>query len=135
MKKEIIDDIITAIDNTKQFKKTYKNIVPIWTDVKQFPSCAVMYESEEKARDNLTNSKAYYIGKIGIFIYNKQSKTSYEDNLSDLIEEVYSVIEDTRWLKYKIVDATVSQMKRDGGIIHPYSMANIIVEIKYIKNI
>ena len=135
MRIEIIDDIITAINNTAQFKKTYKNIVPVWTDVKQFPACAVMYESEEKQRDNLTNSKAYYIGKIGIFIYNKQSKTSYKDNLSDLIEEVYSVIEDIRWLKYKVVDATVSQMKRDGGIIHPYSMANIIVEIKYLKKI
>ena len=135
MRIEIIDDIVTAINNTAQFKKTYKNIVPVWTDVKQFPACAVMYESEEKQRDNLTNSKAYYIGKIGIFIYNKQSKTSYKDNLSDLIEEVYSIIEGVRWLKYKVVDATVSQMKRDGGIIHPYSMANIIVEIKYLKKI
>ena len=135
MKKEIIEDILMEIENTSEFKKTYKNIVPIWTDVKQFPACAVMYESEEKERDNITNSKAYYVGKIGIFVFNKQSKTSYEDILSDLIEEIYSVIENIRWTKHKIIDATVSQMKRDGGIVHPYAIANIIVEIRYIKSI
>ena len=135
MKKELIEEIITKINETQKFKKIYKNIVPVWTDIRQFPACAVMYESEEKERNNITNSKAYYIGNIGIFVFSKQSKTTYEDILSDLIETVYDVIENIRWTKHKIIDATVSKMKRDGGIVHPYAVANIVVEIRYIKSI
>jgi hypothetical protein len=135
MKKELVEDIIQNLKETNKFKSFYKNTVPVWTNIRRFPAIAVLYESEEKVRDNLTNRKAYYIGHIAVFIFNKQAPNKYDDILSDYIELVYSVIENIRWHKYNIVDATVSSMKREGGIVHPYAIAKIDIEVRYIKEI
>lgn len=135
IKKELVDDLTDKLKATNNYKSTYKNIVPIWTNIKRFPAFAVLYESEEKTRDNLTNRKAYYKGYISVFIFNKQALNQYEDILSDYIEDVYAAVEDMRWNKYNIIDATVSSMKREGGIVHPFSIAKIDIEVKYIKQI
>jgi hypothetical protein len=135
VKKEIVEEIIKRVEEKGIFKKIYKNIIPIWTNIQQFPAFAILYEKEKKERHNLTNRKAYFIGEISIFIFNKQPQNKYDDILSDLIEEVYSVIEDIRWENFNIVDATLSEMKREGGIVHPYAIATITVQIRYIKSI
>ncbi len=135
MKKEIVEKLIENLNNTGQFKQIFKNIVPVWTNVKRFPAVAVMYEGEEKERDNLTNSKAYYVGNISVYVFNKQGRNDYEDILSDYIELVYSAVEQIRWQPMGVVDMTVSSMKREGGVVHPYAIARIDIEVRYIKRI
>ena len=134
MRKEITDTIYDEIVGLGIFKKTYKNIVPMWAKIPSFPAVAVIYDSETVERYN-NNHKAIANGKVGIYIYNHQSPSEYEDNLSEFIDEVQKVIEENKFLSCNLVECIVSEIKRDGGIIHPYSMAQIIVSVKYIKTL
>jgi len=135
MRKKIVEKILEGLQNKKAFVKLYKNIVPLWTQIDRFPAVSVMYESEEKERDNLTNNKAYYVGNISVYVFNKQARNQYEDILSDLIDVVYEVVEEIRWQPMGVVDMTVSSMKREGGVVHPYAIAKIDIEVRYIKRI
>jgi len=135
MRKEIVEKIVQGLKDKNLFVKFYKNIVPLWSQIDRFPAVSVIYESEEKERDNLTNRKAYYIGNISVYVFNKQHRNKYEDILSDLIDVVYEVVEDIRWQPMGVVDMTVSSMKREGGIVHPYAIAKIDIEVRYIKRI
>jgi len=135
MRKEIVEKLIDGLRDKNIFVKIYKNIVPLWTQIDRFPAVSVMYESEEKERDNLTNRKAYYVGNISVYVFNKQARNQYEDILSDLIEAVYEVVEDIRWQPMGVVDMTVSSMKREGGVVHPHAIAKIDIEVRYIKRI
>jgi len=131
VRKEIVDSLVEDLEGSGAFKKVYKNIVPVWTQVKSMPAAAVIYEEEKKDPDNISNRNCYYVGIVNIVLYNKQSKNSYEDILSDLIDLVYQIINDNEFLCYKVIDSSVASMKRDGGIAHPYSIAQIKVEVRY----
>jgi len=135
MRIEIIDSIITDLERTKKFKKIFKNSIPVWTDVKDFPSIGVVYESEMTERHNLNNAKAMILATIPIYIYNKQRGSDVEDNLSELVEIVQKVIETNTLLKTKTIEAMVTDFKRDGGMLMPYSVAQLILKVKYIKSL
>ena len=133
VRKDAVDAIAKDLYDTGEFKKIFKNIVPVWTNVSNMPAVAILYESDLAARDNLTNSRMMYNGKILIYIYNRQSANEYEDILSELIEVVKEKIIDNEYLRCNTVDTVVSGMKRDGGTIHPYSMVQITVSIKFLS--
>ena len=133
VRKDAVDAIAKDLYDTGEFKKIFKNIVPVWTNVSNMPAVAILYESDLAARDNLTNSRMMYNGVIKIYIYNRQSANDYEDILSELIEVVKEKIIDNEYLRCNTVDTVVSGMKRDGGTIHPYSMVQITVSIKFLS--
>ncbi len=135
-RKDIVDELASDFEATAEFKKVYKNIVPVWTQVPSFPAIAVLYEGEEKDRGNMVNSCANITGKVYIYIYNQQeSERDFEDILSDLIDLVYSIIEENEYIKCNAIDSMVSSMKRDGGLVHPYALCQIAVEVKYRKHL
>ncbi len=133
VRKEAVDAIAKDLYDTGEFKKIYKNIVPVWTNVSNMPAVAVLYESEEAGRDNLTNSRMMFHGRILVYIYNRQSANEYEDILTDLIEEVKDKIIDNEYLRCNTIDTVVTGMKRDGGTIHPYAMCQLVVSIKFLS--
>ena len=133
MRLEIINAVVSDLERTKKFKKIYKNIIPMWTDVKDFPAVGLVYETDQMERNNLVNSKAYVIATIPICIYNKQKASDYDDNLSEYVEIVQKVIETNEFLRNNTIEAIVSDFKRDGGMLLPYSVAQLTLKVKYIK--
>ena len=105
----------------------------MWTDVKDFPAVGLVYETDQMERNNLVNSKAYVIATIPICIYNKQKTSDYDDNLSEYVEIVQKVIETNEFLRNNTIEAIVSDFKRDGGMLLPYSVAQLTLKVKYIK--
>jgi len=131
IRQEIVDAIIADLEADGSFKRIYKNITPTWTQIKRFPAASVVYAEEIKDPDNITSNSCYYVGTVSIFVFNKQAKDKFEDILSDLITTIYKVITENDFLCTKVISADVSEMKRDGGIIHPYSVAEIRLEVRY----
>lgn len=133
MRLDIINAVVSDLERTKKFRKIYKNIIPMWTDVKDFPAVGLVYETDQMERNNLVNSKAYVIATIPICIYNKQKTSDYDDNLSEYVEIVQKVIETSEFLRNNTIEAIVSDFKRDGGMLLPYSVAQLTLKVKYIK--
>jgi hypothetical protein len=131
MRREIVDSLVEDLKASGVFESVYKNIVPVWTQVKQFPAVAVIYEAEQKDPENITTRACYYIGTLSIYIYNKQPKNQFEDILSDLIDTVYKVIDDNKVLCCEVLSSDVTSMKRESGMIHPFAMAEIKVQVRY----
>lgn len=133
MRIEIIDNIVKDLEQTRKFRKIYKNTIPMWTDVKDFPAVGIVYEADQMDRENLVNSKAYVVAKIPICVYNKQKASDFDDNLSEYVEIVQKVVEKNEFLRYNTVEAIVSDFKRDGGMLLPYSVAQLTLTVRYIK--
>jgi hypothetical protein len=135
VRKEAVEQLAADFEASGLFKKVYKNIVPVWTKVTRVPAISVIYSTEEADRDNFTNNKVRYYGNIYVYIYNKQGATKYEDNLTDLIEEVQRIIMENEYLRCNTIETIMAELKRDGGTIHPWSMAQLKVEISYIHRV
>ncbi len=135
-RQEVVEELVNDLKASGEFKNVYKNVVPVWTQVSTFPAVAVLYEGEEKERGNVVNSCANITGKLYVYIYNQQeSERDFEDILSDLIDLVYSIIEENEYIKCNTIDCTVSSMKRDGGLVHPYALCQIMIEVKYRQHL
>lgn len=135
MRIEIINSVVEDLERTKKFKRIYGNNIPMWTDVKDFPTVALVYESDMMDRDNLVNSKAIVNAIIPVYIYNKQRTSDYEDNLSELVELVQKTIENNVFLRTNTIESIITDFKRDGGMLHPYSVAQLNLKVKYIKRL
>ena len=135
VRQESVEQLVADFEASPLFRKVYKNIVPIWTSVNTVPAVAVLYSDEVAARENLTNNKVKYKGTILIYVYNKQGATKYEDNLTELIEEAQTIVMENEYLRCNTIETIMAEMKRDGGTIHPYSMAQMKVEITYIHRV
>jgi len=131
MRRRIVDSLAEDFERSGLFKRVFKNIVPVWTQVKAFPAISVIYESEEKDLENMSSRACYYTGKVNVYIYNKQPKNKFDDILTDLIDEVYTIIEDNDILCCEVIRSDVSRMKREGGLIHPYAVAEIQIAVRY----
>ena len=131
-RKDVIEALYDAIDELDIFDNIYKNIVPVWSNIPQFPAVSILYESEEAVPANNTNSCKTVTGKILIYIFNKQeSERQYEDILSEYIDSIYKLIAENEFLKCNAIDVTLASMKRDGGILHPFAMCQIEILVKY----
>lgn len=135
MRVELIDSIVEDLLRVRDFRKVYKNTIPMWTDVREFPAVGIIYESDQMERENLVNGKAFVVAKVPIYIYNKQKNSDITDNLSGYVEIVQNIVEKNEFLRYNTVEAIVTDFKRDGGMLLPYSVAQLILTIRYIKKI
>ena len=137
MRKVILNELVKGLENLNLFKKIYTNSAPLWTQIKQFPTCSVIYDTDEVNREFITcSNKMRYHGKISIVIYARRKNTNeYDDVLSDLIDSVETNINSNTTLQDLVIDCIVASIKQDGGVLHPHSMALIDVEVNYQKNI
>jgi len=128
---EVIDALEQDLIDSGLFKKIYKNVGVHWTQVRNFPAISIIYEQEQKIDDNMTRSGCKYEGLISFVVYNTQARDHYEDNLSDLIDAVYTIIRDNEYLRCNALTYDDIYFKRDGGTAHPYSVALITLKVKY----
>lgn len=135
MRIEIVDALVDDIERTRKFRRVMKNNIPVWSEVKDFPAIGIVYESDMIDRANLVNHKTFVLATIPIYIYNKQKGSDVEDNLSELVEVVQKVVETNTFLRNSTIEAMVTDFKRDGGMLMPYSVAQMILKVKYIKSI
>jgi hypothetical protein len=131
MRREIVEAIVEGLEDSGEFKRVYKNVGLHWSQIREFPAAAVIYESEEKDLDNSTNRSNYFKGNVQIILYNKQPKTSYDDILTDLIDETYKVIDDSEFLRCNTISTDASSFKRDGGLAWPYAVAVLDLEVRF----
>jgi len=131
VREDIVNSLLEDLKATGEFKKLYKNVVPVWSQVKMFPAVAVIYEMEEKESDSSSSRSCYYKGTIKVYLYNKQPKTKYDDILSSLIDVVYKVVEENDMLCNFVISADVARMKREGGLVHPYAIAELQIDVRY----
>ena len=131
VRQEAVEELAAEFEASQSFKEVYKNIVPVWTKVTRTPSIAVIYSEEYAEEDAMTSNKVKYNGTILIYIYNRQPSNQYEDILSDLIDEVQNIVVNNEYLRCNTISTLVAELKRDGGTVHPYSIAQLKVNVKY----
>jgi len=131
-REDILIEVGRILEGSKLFKKVYKNITPIWTQVKQVPAASYLYTTE----DVEVSSGDRLRGKLKLMIYitNKQKHSDdFEDILSTLITQVEFLIDRNEFLKCNTIETLVTNIKQDGGILHPYAVAQLTVTIDYLK--
>lgn len=131
MQEKIINELAKDLKNIKDFKRIYKNIVLNWNDIPEFPAISLVYSEDERSNEN---NKLRYKANIEIVIYNKQKSTNYEDNLTYLVKQVDSFIGRNAFLKCNTVESYISDFKRDGGIIMPFSIAQMTLFVDYFQH-
>ena len=131
MQEKIINELAKDLKNIKDFKRIYKNIVLNWKDIPEFPAISLVYSEDERSNEN---NKLRYKANIEIVIYNKQKSTNYEDNLTYLVKQVDSFINRNAFLKCNTVESYISDFKRDGGIIMPFSIAQMTLFVDYFQH-
>lgn len=131
MQEKIINELAKDLKNIKDFKRIYKNIVLNWNDIPEFPAISLVYSEDERSNEN---NKLRYKANIEIVIYNKQKSTNYEDNLTYLVKQVDSFIDRNAFLKCNTVESYISDFKRDGGIIMPFSIAQMTLFVDYFQH-
>lgn len=131
MQEKIIDELAKDLKTIKDFKRIYKNIVLNWKDIPEFPAISLVYSEDERSNEN---NKLRYKANIEIVIYNKQRSTNYEDNLTYLVKQVDSFINRNTFLKCNTVESYISDFKRDGGIIMPFSIAQMTLFVDYFQH-
>lgn len=132
MRREIVEQMVQSITDTGLFNKIYKNFMPVWTDVPDFPAAAVMYESEKLMREFISGNTFRYEATVIVTIYNKQDSTEYDDILTDLIDAVQRGILSNEWLVCNTIDCFQETMQRDGGALHPFAMAQLEFKVRYM---
>lgn len=136
IREELLELVVKDLTNTRHFKRVYKNVVPIWTQVDRFPSVAVTYDYETNKRNDSSSCKVRTTGNITIYVYGKQNNSAaFEDVLSESITIVEDSINNNTALQEKVIDCLVFSVKQDAGMLHPHAMAELVVNLDYIKNI
>lgn len=131
MQEKIINELAKDLKTLKDFKRIYKNIVLNWKDIPEFPAISLVYSEDERSNEN---NKLRYKANIEIVIYNKQKSTNYEDNLTYLVKQVDSFINRNTFLRCNTVESYISDFKRDGGIIMPFSIAQMTLFVDYFQH-
>lgn len=131
MQEKIINELAKDLKTIKDFKRIYKNIVLNWKDIPEFPAISIVYSEDERSNEN---NKLRYKANIEIVIYNKQKSTNYEDNLTYLVKQVDSFINRNAFLRCNTVESYISDFKRDGGIIMPFSIAQMTLFVDYFQH-
>ena len=119
------------IGRKKAFVNVITNNIPVWTAVKSTPTLALYIESSK-----YENKKGYSTveSEVIVYVYNRHrtNTVSSDDILSDLISVVRSTV---RCIKdSNILDIGVTSSQRDGGTIHPYTMAEIVINVSYVED-
>ena len=134
IREQLLELVVSDLEKTRKFKRVYKNVVPIWTQVDRFPSVAVVYDYETNKRNDNSSCRVRTSGTITIYVYGKQvNAAAFEDVLSEPIKIVEDSINNNTALQEKVIDCLVFSVKQDAGMLHPHAMAELVVNLDYIK--
>jgi len=114
----------------KLFKSVIKNNVPVWTAVKGVPAAAFFIAESEYSVTKFNSTTKV---TVAIYLYNRHDTNSLSSNdiLSPLINGVRRGI--TTLKGPAILSSTVVSAKRDGGAIHPFTVAEVTAEIEFVE--
>ena len=117
------------------FKRIIANQVPIWTSVDLTPAvCFYLPETEYEEGDGLRT-----IGNATVlfYVYNKHKTKglSLTDILTPYINAIKAEVKGLPDKEATILNAYVTKVKRDGGTVLPYTIAEIEVSISFIERI
>lgn len=115
------------------FKEVIKNNVPVWTAIEATPSVAFYPDSSDYTQDRYKN---WADTEIAIYIYHRHTTSglSLEDILTPIITRIRGVVKSLPSLNGKIIEAEIVSTRRDGGTIHPYTLAELILVVKSIES-
>jgi len=132
-RKDVFNAVVKALQDTGLFATVYKNHIPVWTQVTNFPSVAITWEQEKREVTGTGAScRDRIYGELTIYLYARQpAKNSYEDVLSDLIDAVDLSIKSSTELQSLVNVAEIDSVRQDGGILHPHAMALVSVNVDY----
>lgn len=119
------------IDRRNAFVQVITNNIPVWTAVKSTPTLALYLESSKYVtKKGYTNVSSEVI----VYLYNRHrtNTVSSEDILSDLIHVVRNAVRNITDPNILSIDVTSAQ--RDGGTIHPYTMAELVINVNYTED-
>jgi hypothetical protein len=132
-RKDVFDSVVTALESSGVFSTIYKNNIPVWTQVTNFPSVALVWEKEDRETTGTgAGCRVRIYGELTIYLYARQpAKNSYEDVLSDLIDAVDVALKSSTELQSLVNVAEIESIRQDGGILHPHAMALVSVNMDY----
>jgi hypothetical protein len=131
-REDVFEALCAALEATNVFSEIYKNHIPVWTQVNNFPSVALVWEEENWENTGTGACRTRIYGELTIYVYARQpAKNSYKDILSDLIEVLDTSIKGAAELQSLVNVAEIMSVKQDGGMLHPYAMAMVSVSLDY----
>jgi hypothetical protein len=131
-RKNILDKLYDIAKNIDSLKVVYQGVAPAWGNVRQFPACAIILDKEVSALQNYACDTRRKMNVLFI-IYHKHSNNDYDDILSPVIDSLENAIQTNTDLKDLTVISYVKQITLDGGILHPYAIAEVDLEIEYLN--
>lgn len=132
MKTEIVDIIYQIAVDSGLFAQTYKNYVPVHTTVSEHPAFAVT-ELDEEIERHTTGSKVFKTdGYVGIYFYALHEDEDYSDLLTPFIEYFKTALNNSVPLQSIVSDCYITKIKRDGTLLYPHSMCEVLVSVSYV---
>lgn len=137
---EILDGLLKDLkeipDNPKSaplFKKVISNNAPIWTEVASTPS--VCFYLADTTYDDMDRLRFHGTSIIKIYVYNKHKTRglSLPDILSPLINVIKAEVQKLPDLEAPILNAFITSVKRDGGTVLPYTIAELTLEVEFAE--
>lgn len=116
------------------FKKVIANNVPIWSTVEQTPSvCFYLSETQYDEPTGLTTSGT---STVLMYVYNKHKARglSLPDLLTTYVDSIKAEVKQFSNTENSILNAYVSRVKRDGGTVLPYTVAELTIDIAFIES-
>jgi len=109
------------------FADVIENNVPPWTSLTNFPTAAVALGQAEYGRINRDHQQVTI--QMTVYVYNKYrvNGLSLPDILSYPISRVRAAANTV--VDANILSSTVISSTRDNGTIHPYTVAELLVEV------
>jgi hypothetical protein len=131
-RKDILDKLYDIVKNTDSLKAAYRGVAPAWGNVRQFPACAMILDKEVSVLQNYACDTRRTMG-IMFVIYHKHTNNNYDDILSPIIDSLENNLMTNDDLKNLTVISRVKQITLDGGILHPYALAEVDLEVEYLN--
>lgn len=115
------------------FKEIIKNNVPVWTAIEATPSVAFYPDASDYKQDRYKN---FANTEVAIYIYHRHTTSglSLEDILTPIITRIRGMVKNLPSLNGKIIEAEIVSTRRDGGTIHPYTLAELILVVKSVES-
>ena len=132
-RKDILDKLYGIVTNTGSLKSYFRGVAPAWGNVRMFPACAMVLDKEISVLSNYACDTRRTMNVLFI-VYHKHTGNDYNDILSPIIDSLENNIQTNDDLKALTVITRVKQITMDGGILHPFTLAEINLEVEYLSS-
>jgi len=132
-RKDIFDKIVDIVSNNDNIKHTYINVAPTWGNVRVFPASAVLLDTENIELKEYSCSTDRELTVL-ILIYNKHKNNDYSDILSDILDSIEDDLKNDSDLRDLTTISYPETITQDGGILYPFTMAEIAFKVRYFES-